>query len=54
MSKSKSRSYIEPTQEAGRLFVQCGVAGPVVMLNLLKFRYTADYSAHPELAPELQ
>ena len=25
--------------------------GPVVMLNLLRFRGTADYSAHPDLAP---
>lgn len=53
MSKSKSLSYIEPTQEAGRLFVQRGGAGPVVMLNLLKFRDTADYSGHPELAPAM-
>ena len=53
MSKLKSLSYIEPTQEAGRLFVQRGVVGPVVMLNLLKFRDAADYSAHPELAPAM-
>ncbi|MCW6510875.1 DUF1330 domain-containing protein [Lichenifustis flavocetrariae] len=51
MSKSQFTSYIEPTPEAGRLFVQHGLTGPVVMLNLLKFRDAADYSAHPELAP---
>ena len=28
-----------------------GIAGPVVMLNLLRFREVADYSATPELAP---
>jgi len=30
-----------------------GIAGPVVMLNLLRFRAIADYSASPELAPSL-
>lgn len=44
--------YLEPTQEAGRDFVRRGIRGEVVMLNLLRFRETADYSAHPELAPE--
>jgi len=43
--------YLEPTQEAGRAFWQRGIAGPVVMLNLLRFRKVADYSADPELAP---
>jgi len=33
------------------MFVQRGFVGPVVMLNLLKFRCVADYSGHPELAP---
>lgn len=28
------------------------ISGPVVMLNLLRFREVADYSATPELAPE--
>jgi len=44
--------YLEPTQEAGRAFWQRGIAGPVVMLNLLRFRKVADYSAYPDLAPE--
>ena len=43
--------YLEPTQEAGRAFWQRGIAGPVVMLNLLRFRKIADYSADPELVP---
>ena len=51
MTSAEPCCYIEPTQEAGRRFVQRGLAGPVVMLNLLKFREIADYSAHPELAP---
>ena len=44
-------SYLEPTQEAGCAFFQRGIAGPVVMLNLLRFRAVADYAANPELAP---
>ena len=43
--------YLEPTQAAGRALFQRGIAGPVVMLNLLRFRAVADYSANPELAP---
>jgi hypothetical protein len=45
------QSYLEPTQESGRAFFTRGVAGKVVMLNLLRFRTTADYSATPQLAP---
>ena len=45
-------TYIHVTQEAGaRLFGQ-NAAGPIVMLNMLRFRNTADYSASPELEPE--
>jgi uncharacterized protein (DUF1330 family) len=43
--------YLEPTQEAGRAFVQRGIKGEIVMLNLLRFRAVADYSGNPELAP---
>ena len=43
--------YLEPTQAAGRAFFQRGIAGPVAMLNLLRFRAVADYAANPELAP---
>ena len=43
--------YHAPSQSAGRLFVQRGMEGPIVMLNLLRFRDVADYSATPELAP---
>ena len=43
--------YLEPTEETGRAFVMRAIAGEVMMLNLLRFRAVADYSAHPELAP---
>src|SRR5512139_1472946 len=44
--------YLEPTQDSGRAFFMRGIAGKVVMLNLLRFRAVADYSTVPELAPE--
>jgi uncharacterized protein (DUF1330 family) len=43
--------YIEPTREAVRAFLDRDISGPVVMLNLLRFRATADYASSPELAP---
>jgi len=45
------QTYLEPTQESGRALFVRGIPGPVVMLNLLRFRAVADYSANPELAP---
>ncbi len=48
----QAAGYLEPTQESGRAFVMRRMAGHVVMLNLLRFRATADYTATPELAPE--
>ena len=43
--------YLEVTQQAGRAFVMRGHTGPIVMLNLLRFRAQADYAADPQLAP---
>ena len=51
MTRFEPTRYLEPTQEAGRNFVQRGIEGIVVMLNLLRFRDVADYGANPELAP---
>ena len=51
MKSTERKAYLEPTQESGRAFATRGIAGPVVMLNLLRFRDVADYSATPELAP---
>lgn len=44
-------SYLEPTWEAGRAFAARQMQGNIVMLNLLRFRDLADYSATPALAP---
>lgn len=43
--------HIEPTRAGIRALRERGIEGPVEMLNLLRFRETADYAASPELAP---
>ena len=43
--------HLEPTDDGARRLLQRGIDGPVLMLNLLRFREEADYSAFPELAP---
>ena len=50
----EANTYLEPTQESGRAFLARSISGSLVMLNLLRFRPIADYSAapEPELAPE--
>jgi hypothetical protein len=48
------QTYLEPTQAAGRDLFMRGIKGPLTMLNLLRFRAIADYSASPELAPPSQ
>jgi len=53
MTAPETMRYLRPSESAGRLFVQRGIEGSVVMLNLLRFRNVADYSANPELAPAL-
>jgi hypothetical protein len=51
MEEGAQTCYLEPTPESGRAFVTRHIEGPVVMLNLLRFREFADYSASPHLAP---
>ena len=50
MSKS-GQVYIQPTASAGAELAGRNVSGEIVMLNLLRFRETADYANFPELAP---
>ncbi len=52
MTEFGSIRYIEPSQRAGMRFMQRGIEGSIVMLNLLRFRDVADYTANPELTPE--
>jgi len=47
-----TKRYLDPTQESGAAFFMRNISGSVVMLNLMRFREVADYSADPELAPE--
>ncbi len=51
MPDQPSERYLDPTHESGRAFLMRGIEGRVVMLNLLRFRDVADYSAHPRLDP---
>lgn len=44
--------HIEPTAEQAAAFFGNPPEGPVVMLNLLRFREVADYSKSPKLAPD--
>lgn len=46
--------YISPTPESIAALMARDIDGPVTMLNLLRFRETADYSDHPDLAPDGQ
>lgn len=45
-------TFITVSREAGFRFIQRGIEGPVVMLNLLRFREVADYTDAPDLAPD--
>ena len=45
------QTYLDVTQEQGRAFFTRGITGSVVMLNLLRFRPIADYSATLPLMP---
>ena len=52
-NKNEMKPYFEVTQEAGRDFVMRRIHGEIVMLNLLRFREIADYSAAPDLCPQI-
>ncbi len=44
-------TYLDPTDESVVRLLERRIDGPVTMLNLLRFREWADYSAFPEAAP---
>lgn len=44
-------TYLDVTQETGRIFFNSNIEGPIVMLNLLRFKETADFISCPELMP---
>jgi hypothetical protein len=43
--------FLEVSQEAGAALFARNISGEIVMLNMLRFREEADYSASPELMP---
>jgi len=43
--------YLEPTEQSALSLIAREIAGPITMVNLLRFRDVADYSASPDLAP---
>ena len=43
--------HLDPSDASARRFFERGIEGPVVMLNLLRFRELADYSGSAGLAP---
>ena len=51
MIPAEPTRYLDPIQEAGRALMARADQGPVFMLNLLRLRVLADYTAFPELAP---
>ena len=51
MNQRANQTYLEPTQESGRAFFSRKISGSIAMLNLLRFKAVADYSAAPQLAP---
>ena len=48
-----SGAYLAPHATQAVALMARGIKGPVVMLNLLRFREVADYAATPDLAPDV-
>ena len=46
--------YLDPSDEGIHRLIERNLTGPVVMLNLLRFRPSADYAADPHLAARIQ
>lgn len=45
-------NYLEPGEANINALISAPPVGEVVMLNLIQLRDVADYSSHPELAPD--
>ena len=50
MSAPPRSMYLDPTDDDARRLFQRGIEGPLLMLNLLRFREIADYGDFPDLA----
>jgi hypothetical protein len=51
-AKTDRTPFLSATREAVEAFTSRPMTGELVMLNLLRFREVADYSASPDIAPE--
>ena len=51
MNEGQATVYLDPDATTAAALFERDIRGPVAMLNLLRFREVADYSAFPELAP---
>lgn len=47
-------AHIEPSEAGARALRERALDGPVLMLNLLRFRAVADYARSPGLAPAVE
>jgi uncharacterized protein (DUF1330 family) len=45
--------FVDPSEKNAVALINRSIEGPVVMLNLLRFRSIADYRAYPHLAPDI-
>lgn len=45
------KTYLDVAEAAGAAFFSKPIQGPIVMLNLLRFRAIANYANHPALQP---
>ena len=48
-----TQTYLDVDQESAAAFFSQNITGPIVMLNLMRFREVADYKDNPELAPAM-
>ena len=47
-----TKRFLKASQEASAALFARNISGEVIMLNLLRFRDVADYSANPESMPD--
>lgn len=45
--------FLDPSEDNAARLVARNIQGPVVMLNLLRFKSIADYRSYPDIAPDL-
>lgn len=52
MDNGMEQGFLKVSDENGAALLARNISGEVVMLNLLRFREIANYSGHPDLAPD--